>query len=183
MNILYRTKTYLAGNLENNNDKDARAWRSYVKKEFGHRNIISLDPTQKNFVSQNFPEESDEFRGDQDNLLHAGKYWEVHNNMKPVVRQDLAMVDKVDFLFVVIDPTRPTAGTIDEIGHANLSRKPIFLVIEGGIPKIPKWLAGKIPPTYWHGDIESAMDHVSRIDEGEEELDPKYWRLLISDLR
>lgn len=191
-NILHKTKTYLAGNLEYNNDKDARTWRSFVRKEFQSRGIICLDPTRQNFIKQNFPEESDEFRSNLKNKLNLGKqndliknklYQEVHKEMKNVVRQDLAMVDKIDFLFVVLDPSKPTTGTIDEIGQANRTRKPIFLVIEGGVTQIPLWLAGKISPDYWHDSIESAMDHVFRIDDGKEEIDTKYWRLLLDDLR
>jgi len=183
MNILKKTKVYLAGNLEYGDPEDARVWRQFVTKEFNSRGITCLSPIKQNFVAENFKPESKDFRDKQHDLLEQGYYWEVHNNMKPIVRQDLAMVDKVDFLFVVINPDIPTVGSIDEIGHANRLRKPVFITIEGGAKKMPLWLAGKICPKYWHDTIESAMQHVFDINSGEEEIDEKHWRLLLENLR
>lgn len=181
LNKLNSIKIYLIGNLENENEIDAKNWRHLVTVEFAKLNITCLDPLKRNF--ENFPQESLNFRQTMKKELADGNYNYVRNIYKNVRRQDLSLVDKSDAIFCVLNPDVPTWGTCEELSVSTKANKPIFLTVKGGKSKTPLWITSMIPENYNFDSIEDAIRRVKDIDAGLYEIDEKYWRLLLPNLR
>src|ERR1035441_3917490 len=91
---------YLAGNLENVSDQESSDWRGYVTKEFDKLGIICLDPKIQCFTNQ--IDENSESVKFLKKLLANGKYDKVHDFTQRIIRRDLRMVDRADFLILSI---------------------------------------------------------------------------------
>ena len=134
MNILNKTKVYLAGNLENAK-ANTNTWRDYVKNELGSLNIIFLSPLEHMFTDDMPEDESNQLA--VKTLRSNGEFDAVHQHMKKIVRKDLRLVDISDFFIFNIDTKTPTYGTIHELvlpsGHSrdiiNIQISEIFSLI------------------------------------------------------
>lgn len=176
--ILNKTKTYLIGPWENAISQD---WRQEIHPRLEKLNITIFTPFNKPFM--NSFDEGPETKELIYASIKAKDFNLVRNHMKAVRAFDLRMVDLSDFVIAYINPKIPSWGSADEIYTALRSRKPTFLIIEGGIEKCPLWLFASIPPKFIFNSVDNLMTYLENVNSGREPLDTKYWRLLRPEFR
>jgi|ERR1035437_500962 nucleoside 2-deoxyribosyltransferase len=177
-NILYKTKTYLAGAMQYKNGED---WRNRIQPELEKINITVFNPYHKPFVKD--ISEDDKARKHIEELIQEKKYDEVQERMRVVRSYDLNLVDRSDFIVAHIDPKVPTYGTVEELVTAVKIKRPTFISIDGGKCKCPYWLFGMFPHKYIYDSIDEVLDMILKIDSGDKEIDSDRWRLLRKELR
>jgi hypothetical protein len=179
MNILNKTKAYLAGNLENANHT-TNTWRSYIKEELKSSNITFLSPLEHMFIDD-IPENE----GNQSvvkGYRANGDFEAAHQHMKKIIRKDLRLVDISDFFIFNFDTKTPTYGTMHELVLASQQRKPVFISV-GDKHNCPLWIMGLFPHKYIYNNVEEIVGVLKKIDKGEIEINNSRWRLLKSDFR
>lgn len=178
MHTLKGSTVYTVGNLEYDSFSYAAEWRDKIKKELTPLGIRVLSPLDS--VFKTFKEEAAGFNKHlKENLLNPARWMYVHDEAQKIRNRDLAMVDISTFLIGVLDPTKPTFGTIDEIITAKKACKPVFLVIpDKGYTAIPIWLASYFKPDWVYNSVDKVIEEVKRIDSRPaEELNNKYWKI------
>ena len=109
--ILYRTKCYLAGNIENS--QAPSSWRDQVKSELQQTGIIFFDPLKKPFL--------DSVNEDKEHILRLtklrqeGRFDELARIMRKIRVEDLSLVDRADFLIASISARTASWGTAEEV--------------------------------------------------------------------
>lgn len=100
-------------------------------------NIDLIDPTNK-------PGGEDikigENKSHQETLQREGRWQELVEYVNNYRHIDLRFVDISDFLVVVVDPRVPQWGTSNEVYFAEMQKKPMFFVCDGGLYNLPRWL-------------------------------------------
>ncbi len=181
MNVLKKTKTYLVGPMEYALEGAGRFWRQDMTKFLRERNVTVFDPYDKPFVDA--PSEDENTHELMRKLMRQGKFQEVHEHYKQVRALDLSMVDRSDFIVGYINPAVPTYGTTEELVTAVRMKRPVFLVIEGGMSEAPFWLLGMLPPKCFYNNFDEVKDMIARIDEGEKKINNERWRLFKDKFR
>lgn len=179
MNILNKTKVYLCGPMEY--VSNGLEWREEAAEKLAILNISVFTPYNKPFVVS--VEENSGTKARLYKSLEDGNYMDVHNHMKQIRAYDLRCVDLSDFVIAKINPKIASWGSADEIYTALRMRKPLFLIIEGGIKKTPLWLMGSLPPSFIFDSFDSVLERLKDIDSGNIQLDSKYWKLLKPEFR
>ena len=162
--------------------KNGEKWREECAESLGKIGIVCYDPYKKPF-DETYVKEDVDSQEALKQMREDGDLKGVHEHFKEIVAIDLAMVDRSDFIVCYIDPQVPTFGTIHELIVANQAKKPIFVVVEGGVTKTPLWILGLLPPNYFYNDLESLLSMVKSIDGGEVEIDSSRWRLFKEEYR
>lgn len=185
MNTLSGTKIYTIGNLEYGSFKEAESWRDKVKEKLEPLNIKILSPLDNLFKT--FTPESEGWNKKLKEMLKNSENWDfVHKETQKIRNRDLAMVDRSDFIICVLDITKPTYGTTDEIITAKKACKPVFLVIPesqnvvGGYASCPIWLCSYFKPNWVYSSLEEVIEKIYDINnKPAEELNNKYWKILL----
>lgn len=178
MNLLYRTKTYLAGPMQY---KNGEGWRNFITTILEKMSVTVFNPYHKPFLKD--IREDDETRAHLHELMESERYDEMQERMKEIRAYDLNLVDRSDFIVAYIDPSIPTFGTAEELVTAVRMKKPTFIAIEGGKKKCPYWLLGMFPHKYFYDTVGEISDMVVKIDSGKKEIDSDRWRLLRKEYR
>jgi len=178
MNVLYRTKTYLAGPMQYNNGE---AWRSKITPILEKMAVTVFNPYHKPFLKD--IQENDATRKHINELMDGEKYDEVQERMREIRAYDLNLVDRSDFIVAYLNPTYPTYGTVEELVTAVRMKKPTFIAVEGGKKKCPFWIMGMFPHKYIYNNIDDILNMLIKIDTGEKEIDSDRWRLLRKEYR
>lgn len=179
MNILNKTKVYLAGNLENANS-NTNTWRDYVKNELNSLNITFLSPLEHMFTDDMPEDESNQRKVKW--LRDNSEFEAVHEHMKKIIRKDLRLVDVSDFFIFNFDIKTPTYGTMHELVLASQQRKPVFISV-GDKRRCPLWIMGLFNHKYIYNDVGEIVDVLKKIDSGEIEINNSRWRLLKPEFR
>lgn len=180
MNLLNKTKTYLIGPMEYSKGH-GRSWRKDITPKLREMGIKVMDPYHKNFI--NAPQEDEETISTLKLMMEEGKYADVNTHMKAVRGFDLACVDRSDFIIGYINPKVPTFGTMEELQLSVSLKRPIFLVIEGGVEKTPLWIMGMLKPKYLYNSFDEALEVLAGLDAGEIPIDNNKWKLFEKDYR
>lgn len=179
MNILNKTKVYLAGNLENANT-NTNTWRDYIKDELKSLNITFLSPLEHMFTDDMPEDEDNQFT--VKTLRANGDFDAVHLHMKKIIRKDLRLVDISDFFIFNIDIKTPTYGTMHELVLASQQRKPVFISV-GNKHQCPLWIMGLFSHKYIYNNVEEIVNILKEIDCGKVSINNNRWRLLKSEYR
>jgi nucleoside 2-deoxyribosyltransferase len=171
-NILKGAVCYLAGPIDYAHDFGVE-YRQFVKEESKKRGLAIkyLDPTDK-------PEGLvDDVGVEQDSIVkfkEEGRWDELTALMKQIVRADLRQVDLSDFIIARVDTRIHSCGTYHEIVLADIEKKPVLLIVEGGKDKAPAWLYGIVDHTLMFNNAEECLEYLERINNGEIELDDRW---------
>lgn len=177
-NNLSGLKVYLAGNIEFTSG--AISWREKMANSLKELRVKVLDPTKPCLIDQT--KEDDENKKKLVNWRQKGEVKKVQEFMKGVVRRDLRLVDVSDFVIFRLEPTKPTFGTIHELVVALQQRKPCLILVPDK-KKLPLWLFGIIDFDLVFEKEKDLLDYLRRIHYGYKEVDTKYWRFLLPELR
>jgi hypothetical protein len=178
MNLLKYTRLYTIGSMEY---ADGQGWRNQVKKELGPLGITIFDPYHKPYIEE--IAEDTNARKQLDGWRSDGKYQQIHDRMKAVRSDDLRLCDISDFFIVNINPRIASWGSAEELVTAVRMKKPIFIVIEGGIKACPFWIFGMVPVKYLYNSLEDAINMIKDIDSGKRRIDSSRWHLLKMEYR
>ena len=177
--VLDKTYTYLSGGMEYTSD--GRTWREVATATLKEMGVKVFDPYHKPFT--NSKEETPEVHKELILNRDTENYEPVAGHMKKVVADDLAMVDRSDFLIVYINPSTPTFGTTHELVVAVQQKKPVFVFVEGGVKNTPLWLLGVLPTRYFYNSLDELLEMLQGIDSGAVEIDSSRWRLFKKEYR
>jgi len=178
MNVLKKSRVYLAGNMENLDISEG--WREWIRSELNPMGVTILSPLDTAFYGQ--LNETDEDRRKLKSVRENEDYEAVHEYMRGVIQKDLRLIDLADFVIVNLDLNIPTFGTTHELVVATQQKKPIFLVVSDK-KKTPLWLLGLIKPKYIYNSLDEVVFLLRDIDCGRIHLSSDKWRLLIPTLR
>lgn len=176
--ILYKTKVYTCGFMENGN---GTGWRDKTKSELSKLGIFVLDPYHRVFF--NGTPEDENARTNLKDMMGDGDFESVASHMKKVRGEDLRCVDLSDFIIAYIDPKIPTWGTMEELSWAERCKKPVFVVVKDGVEHTPLWLLGMFPVKYFYNNLNDALNMIKKIDEGLVSIDSGCWRILKQEYR
>ncbi|MAR18405.1 MAG: hypothetical protein CML44_03425 [Rhodobacteraceae bacterium] len=184
--------TYLCGPIDNVED-DGVIWRKQIGEILSARyGMKILDPTDKPFKNQTLTYEEIGVEKTYAHTLKAeGRYAELAEKFKGIVRADLRCVDLSDVLIAYLPKDVLMCGTIHEIVVSTESKKPTLLVVEGGRKNLSHWFWGIIPSephtenrSGWIFDSWDALfDYLDEINQAEEVLpEPKSSRWVMLDV-
>jgi len=167
---------YLSGAMQYAEDLGT-VWRKRVVEkmvtEIGIKRENIIDPCNKPFTNL-YKQDLDAVNLERlDHLKRLGNWEEVEDIAKWTIHLDLRFVDKADIIYAHVDPNVFTAGTIDEIITARTQKKPVILVVPGGLQNCPYWLLGRVGWRHIFPDDESAIQYLKDIREGKEPFDPR----------
>jgi hypothetical protein len=86
-------------------------------------------------------------------------------------RQDLRFTDIADFLVIYVNKNVHMCGSYNELFVAEMQKKPIFCIVEGGLEKMPTWLFGVFRLENVFNSVEECVSHLSRLNKQSEPLD------------
>ena len=178
-NVLYRTKCYLAGNIENSNAPGS--WRNQVADELRDTGIIFFDPLKKPFLDS--VNEDKEHIAKLFKLREEGHFDDLAKIMRKIRVEDLSLVDRADFLIASISSKTASWGTAEEVFWANRMKKPIFLVVAEGRHACPFWIFGTLKCDQIYGNIEEVIAEIKQLDAGEKKLDLSRWKIFREEFR
>jgi len=167
---------YLAGPIQYAKDGGV-SWREQVTEQMvdiGIKESHILNPCNKplnNFAGDDL-DSNIEFL---DKLRDEDRWDEIERIAKHTIRIDLRLVDKSDLLYIHLNPTIPTVGTIDEISIACGQKKPIIVVIPGGLKNASYWLLGRIGSKSIFASDEDAISYLNDVMHGRRVIDAKKW--------
>jgi len=120
-----------------------------------------------------------------DELLEAGKFHELRDEMKELSHWDLRALDLSSFVIVNFDIDVTMCGTMDEIFTSNKQAKPVLLMVGNKIKKLPKWMYGRFPPEHMFTSWDALKFYLDNVDHGPEsfmsEADTKRWLFFDGD--
>lgn len=178
MGLLFKTRSYLVGPMEN---LDGTQWRTKVENALSPREVVIYNPYHKPFIRE--LDEGPETRKKISDAIKSGDLQYSHDVGKQIRSYDLNLVDRSDFIIANIHPTIASYGSMEELTTANRAKKPIFLAIKGGRTKCPMWITWMIPPKYIYDNVEDILEILFNIDDGKIIPDSDRWRLLRPELR
>jgi len=176
---LFRTKCYLAGDIENSNAPND--WRDQVKNELRDTSIIFFDPLKKPFLDS--VNEDKEHMARLKKMREEGHFDALSKIMRKIRVEDLSLVDRADFLIASISAKTASWGTAEEVFWANRMKKPIFLVVAEGRRACPFWIFGTLPEDQIYDSLEEAVAAIKKLDSGEKAMDLSRWKIFREEYR
>jgi hypothetical protein len=159
---------YLSGAMEFVKDHGV-AWRKKIIQLVDDANldILLIDPTDKpgDHIGEN--------QALQSELQRTGKFDELRACVCQYRHKDLRYTDGSDFLIVMIDPAVPQWGTANEVYVGEDEHKPLFIICEGGLYTLPRWLFGVVKEdlSNVYQSVEEVVAELIALDKGEKPMD------------
>jgi nucleoside 2-deoxyribosyltransferase len=104
------------------------------------------------------------------------KYKQIRNN-------DLALIDKCDFVICQLDMDVLSCGTWEELFLAIKLCKPVFLYCVQGKKSLPLWIFWSLKLEYVYNDLDEILETIKKIDSEEIEINMNKWKLLTPENR
>lgn len=179
--VLWRTRTYLVGNMQYVSDVEGNSWRDKMEAFLKGLGVIVFNPYHKPFIK-----DVQEGKGVREKLTLARKkknFEFLSKKMKEIRIFDLNLVDRSDFIVACINPEVASWGSVEEIVTAVRMKKPIFLAVKGGKEACPDWIFGMFPHKYIYNSIDEIIEVLKEINSGRKVLDNERWKLLRKEYR
>jgi len=175
MNNLKGQTCYLAGAIDYD-PTDGIDWRVEATKWLSELGVKVFDPCDKPISSAEFREVGAE-KDKMFQLKKAGRFNELHEKMKRIVKYDLRMLDLSSFVIVRYSPHIQSFGTIDECAIALRQKKPVLVWVdsENGKQDASNWLFGICRPEYIFSSMEEIKEYLTLIHTGSIEVDMTRW--------
>ena len=164
MNYLKGKCAYLCGGLFSHEDSGI-SWRDAVTPPLQHMGILVADPCKKILHGEldEIGEDKKVFRSlilKEDWKTLKEKFW-------PIVRNDLRLVDKSDFLILNYDPSVPTIGTTHEQVVATFEKKVILMKYDRSqLHLFNPWMATFIKPQHFFHDWNIMFEYLRKVNDG-----------------
>jgi nucleoside 2-deoxyribosyltransferase len=170
MGYLNGKSVYLAGPIHDVTD-DGVGWREMITPRLTEFGIVVTDPTKKTIYGE-VADDKTLFK----QLASERRFDELKEKFWPVVRKDLRMIDKADFLIAVYSPNVKMLGTIHELVIAQNQRKPIILFCKDSEAEdINPWVLTFAKKGCFFTKWDDVIKHLQEVDKGN--FDYNYWTL------
>lgn len=178
MKNLKGARAYLVGPMDRVKDNGV-GWRRSLAPWLREQGIVVLDPTDKPILNLDTPGVAREENSYKKKLRDANEWAALGEFMSKIRNVDLRLIDISDFIIAKLDMDAKMCGTWEEIITANREKKPVLIVIEGGIAAAPDWLIGMLKThlDYFHGSIKDLKIKIAGYNDGSIPMD-KRWTLL-----
>lgn len=180
-NVLWRTRTYLVGNMQYVPVEEGESWRDVISEVLHEMGVIVFNPYHKPFVKD--VQEGAGVRKRLNAARAKGNFAYLEKKMRQIRIFDLNLVDRSDFIIAYINPDAGTWGSVEEIVTAVRMKKPVFLAVKGGKAKCPDWVFGMFPHKYIYSSVDDIIRMLKRINSGRKKLDNVRWKLLRKEFR
>lgn len=175
MGILYNTRCLTIGPMEKDRD-GGLSLRKKVQDELSPRGI-------KCWNHYNAPIHCSLSEGDHEMFLKLKEFRENEQfeelaGYRQIRHNDLALIDKCDFVICQLDMEVLSCGTWEELFWANRRKAPIFCYCVQGKKRIPLWMWWTLPVNYFYNGIDEILNTIKQIDSGKIEIDSDRWKLL-----
>lgn len=178
-NKLNGSRVYLAGPMDHAPDGGV-GWRRDIGEFLRAKGVTILDPTNKALMNTSHQAALNEDIEFSTRLRREERWIELAAFAKEIRHVDLRMVDISDFLVVYINTEIKMCGTWEELFTSNRQKKPILVVVEGGLANCPLWIFGTIPLEYIFESFEQVRERLDNLDTGRLDMDGR-WTLLDHD--
>jgi hypothetical protein len=169
MGKLSKAVGYLSGAMEFVADHGIEWRRKFIRLvRESSLDIDFIDPTDKPGPDDMHIGENQQY---QIQLQKMGKFNELKKYVHKYRHYDLRFVDISDFLVALIDPSIPQWGTSNEIYLSEEQHKPLFIICDGGLYNLPRWLFDVVELNQVFENIEDVVEQLIMLDNGELELD------------
>lgn len=180
MGILNNTRCLAIGAMEKDRS-GGLAYRKLVRDELeplGIKCWDHYDAPIKCDISEGDHELFTKFKQLRENgdFEELAKYKQIRHN-------DLALIDKCDFVICQLDMEALSCGTYEECFLANRHKKPIFVYCVQGKKAIPFWMWWTLPVKYFYNDLGEIIEMLKKIDSGKVAIDSNRWKILKPDCR
>ena len=180
--LLRGTRGLYIGAMEKNREGGLES-RELVEKELSKLGITVWNHYKNPIMSSSNEGDEETFKKLKQ-LRDDGEFEQVHQLGKQIRHNDLALIDKCDFIICELDMETLSCGTWEELFWANKGvRKPIFIYCKQGKKSIPLWLWWTFKPSYIYNNLSEIISTVKRIDSGSIDLDSERWKLLKKEYR
>lgn len=152
---------YLCGPIEFVKDYGAK-WRDWITPKLRELGVGVLNPLHKPIHTQ-YHEDS-ALQTVKKDLIEKKDYNTLSKIMKEVVRADLRMVDKADFLVAYVDMTAHMCGSYHEIVIASIQRKPVLLVCKQGKINLSPWVFGIMNHENFFDRFEDMLEYLKYVN-------------------
>ena len=160
-------RVYLSGPMEN--QENCNDWRTKITTKleglgFADDNIIN--PVDRRLAIEH-----------RINYFKKMKMWSHLEHVgDQVIKKDLRYVDVMDLMIVHLFKGIDTCGTWDEIFTARNQRKPVFVIMPGGLSaKTSVWLLGRVGRHQIFSDMEEVIERLRAIRD-DDVAPPRGWR-------
>jgi hypothetical protein len=172
MGKLDKAVGYLSGAMEFVQDNGIIWRREFITSaRLAGLKIDFIDPTNKPGGEELHVGEQRDY---QIQLQKSGNFEKLKNYVHQYRRIDLRFVDLSDFLISVVDPKIPQWGTSNEIYVAEKQHKPIFVICEGGLYNLPRWLFDVVDLNCVFKTANEVIEKLVLLDSGKIELDNEW---------
>lgn len=164
---------YLAGPMHAVDD-DGVGWRESITPTLVDR--FNLDVKDPSKISANGVVEVADDKKRFKELIKLEQWAQLKEEFYPIVRKDLRLVDKCDFLIAVYDPTIHMFGTIHETINGAGSKKPILIKYSREhLDVFNPWLTCLVKPQWLFPTWESMWLYLDKINSGI--IETSHWGL------
>lgn len=161
MNKLKHSTFYLVGPMDRVPDGGV-GWRQYLTPILKEMGILVFNPCDKP-IDRAF--EGDQKRELLAQLIADKQYDKVSALVREFRTVDLRFVDKADCIICYLNKNIHTCGTYEEIFLANRQKKPVLIMADGGIDKLPLWLWGTFPYSHFFNSWDELIQYLHDIDD------------------
>lgn len=175
MGYLNGKSAYLAGPITAVSD-DGLGWRQWITPQLVEKYSLKVyDPTKQKSITGRVEIADD--KKHFENLAKEKKFDQLREEFVPILRKDLRLVDKADFVIATYSPKIHMFGTIAEMLIASfLQRKPILCYCAPEeITGINPWLLAYVKEGCLFSDWNDIFKYLDKVDKGE--VDPRYWTI------
>lgn len=152
---------YLSGAIDRAKDS-GKSWRKEIRPFLQTLGIRVIDPTDSPFSDTD-----DSVAVARINKAKESKNWtEAAEIAKEVVQRDLRAVDLSSFLIVYYDPDVHVCGTVIEIAHAAMQRKPVLVCCPKGKEHVPNFLWGMLSQEMFFDSWELLQNYLVNVHIG-----------------
>ena len=175
MGYLQGKAAYLCGPITNVSD-DGVVWREWLSKELEDRwKIKTYNPVKQKSITGRL-----EIKDDKKyfaKLAADGEIDKLREEFEPILRKDLRLVDKSDFLIFYYMPRISMFGSVAELLIASfLQKKPVLCFCEPDEVKyLNPWLLSYVKKGNFHTSWDSLFSQLDAINNGN--VDVRYWTI------
>ncbi len=172
MGLLSNHICYLAGPIDQAKD-DGKTWRKNLAPFLRNEGISVIDPTDSAFSN-----EDDSVAVSKINIAKEAADWDKATRIgKEVVQRDLRAVDLSSFVVAYINHDIFMCGSIIEIAHAAMQRKPVIICCEQGKEGVPNFLWGMLKHEMFFGSWDEVERYIINVNMG---IEPRLnrWKFL-----
>lgn len=166
MNYLKGKKVYLSGSIHSC-PKDGVEWRDLITPKLVEMGIEVLDPCKKEIKGNIELNEVGECKRKFQDLIMSENWEKIKEMFWPIIRTDLRMCDKCDFIIFNYDTDAKMVGSIHELVVATFEKKVILLKYDREqLKNFNPWICTFIKGHHFFSEWDYMFEHLKKVNDG-----------------